>query len=183
MTGLGNTEQRYGAIAVALHWVMAFVLVTLLALGAYMVRLPDVGFDRTKITLILVHKAIGMLALGLVLVRLPWRWVNPLPQLAAGLPGWQQVAARFVHLLFYVVMLALPLTGWLMSSAGAYPVSFFGWFAVPDLIRPNDQWFEELTVLHRWLAYVLIALLALHAGAALRHHFAWRDDTLRRMLP
>jgi cytochrome b561 len=183
MDGLANTPERYGAVALLLHWGMAALLVGLSALGLYMVGLPDVGFDREKITLILVHKAIGMVALLLVLLRLAWRWVNPLPRLAAGLPDWQQVAARFVHLLFYVLMLALPLTGWLMSSAGAYPVTFFGWFDVPDLIEPNEKLFVELIALHRWLADGLLVLLALHAAAALRHHFAWRDDTLRRMWP
>lgn len=183
MTPWANTELRYGKVAVALHWGMAVLLVVLAAMGLYMVRLPDVGFDREKITLILVHKALGMVALVLVALRLAWRVRSTLPRLAPGLPAWQQVAARFVHLLFYALMFALPLTGWLMSSAGGYPVSFFGWFDVPDLVGVHEGLFRLWIAVHRWLGYALLALLVLHAGAALRHHLALRDDTLRRMLP
>lgn len=183
MTLLGNTQQRYGAIAILLHWLMAALLVVLLAMGLYMVQLPDVGFDTRKITLILVHKALGMVALAAVALRLAWRLVNPLPALAQGVPEWQQVAARFVHLLFYALMFALPLTGWLLNSAGGYPLTFLGWFAIPDLIGRNDFLFHLFTDMHRWLGYALLVLLVVHAGAALRHHFQLRDDTLRRILP
>jgi cytochrome b561 len=183
MTPLGNTEDRYGSVAIVLHWGMAALLVFLLATGLYMVRLPDVGFDTWKISLILTHKATGMVALAAAALRLLWRWANVLPRLAAGLPEWQRVVARFVHLAFYAVMFAVPLTGWLMSSAGGYPLPIFGLFEVPDLIAPNESRFHLLIAVHRWLAYTLLALLALHAGAALRHHLRLRDDTLRRMLP
>jgi cytochrome b561 len=178
-----NTVLRYGAIAIALHWAMAVLLLGLFALGIYMVGLPEVGFDTEKITLILVHKAVGMLALLVAAIRLAWRLRSPLPQLADGLPDWQQVSARFVHLMFYALMFALPLTGWLMSSAGGYPVSFFGWFDLPDLIPVNEQVFRLLIDVHRWLAWLLAFFLVLHAGAALRHHLQLHDDTLRRMLP
>lgn len=183
MTPWANTAQRYGRVAILLHWAMAVLLVVLLALGAYMVRLPDVGFDQVKITLILVHKAIGMLALALALLRWAWRLRSVLPALVAGLPMWQQVVARFVHLAFYALMFALPATGWLMSSAGGYPVSIFGLFDLPDLIGRDEWLFQRLIDLHRWLAYALLLLLALHAAAALHHHGQLRDDTLRRMLP
>ena len=173
----------YDLLAIAFHWAMAALLLALLALGWYMVSLPDAGYDTWKITLILAHKAIGMLALALVAVRLGWRLARALPPLAAGLPEWQQVAARLAHLVFYALMFALPLTGWIMSSAGGYPVPFFDWFDMPDIVGLNDWVFHLSIVVHRWLAYALGALLAVHAGAALRHHFILRDDTLRRMLP
>lgn len=183
MIPLANTEQRYGALAILLHWAMAALLVVLLATGLYMVQLPDAGYDTEKIRLILAHKAIGMVALGAVVLRLAWRLVNPLPRLAEGLPEWQQVAARFVHLLFYALMFALPLTGWLMNSAGGYPLPFFGLLEIPDLISRNEVLFRLYREVHRWLGYALLALLAVHTGAALRHHLQLRDDTLRRMLP
>ena len=106
-----------------------------------------------------------------------------MPALAAGLPPWQQLAARVVDLCFYALMLALPLTGWLMSSAGGYPVPIFGWFNVPDLIGTDEHLFTALISIHRWLSDALVVLLLLHAGAALDHHFLRRDDTLRKMLP
>ena len=183
MTAWANTPQRYGMVAIVLHWAMAVLLIVLTVLGLYMVRLPDAGYDTEKITLILVHKAVGMVALVLVLLRLLWRLGAALPQLSPGLPEWQQVAARFVHLLFYALLFALPLTGWVMSSAGGYPVTFFGGFDLPDITGLDDWLFRVSIVVHRWLAYALIVLLALHAGAALHHHWSLRDDTLRRILP
>lgn len=178
-----NTGHRYGIVAIALHWGMAVLLLVLIAMGLYMVRLPDVGFDTEKITLILVHKALGMAAMAVAAVRLAWRLRSALPQLVDAMPQWQQVLARFVHLVFYGLMFALPLTGWLMSSAGGYPVPIFSWFSMPDLIGVNEWLFRVYIDVHRWLAYALIGLLALHAGAAVHHHLRPRDDTLRRMLP
>lgn len=183
MKSWANTPQHYGAIAIALHWGMAALLLVLLAMGAWMVRLPDVGFDTEKITLILVHKALGMVALAICALRLAWRLRSALPRLVDGLPEWQQVSARFVHLMFYALMFALPVTGWLMSSAGGYPVTMFGLFELPDLIRVDERLFRTLMDVHRWLAWLLAFFLVLHAAAALRHHLQLRDDTLRRMLP
>jgi cytochrome b561 len=181
---MANTAARYGAVSLLMHWGMAVLLVVLLAMGWYMVQLPDAGFDREKIRLILAHKSLGMLALLLVLARIAWRNVTVRPPLPATVPDWQKSAAYFVHLCFYALMLALPLTGWLMSSAGGFPV--YLWLdegLLPALIRENPSLFRLLIELHRWLAYALLVLLLAHAGAALAHHFVRRDDTLRKMLP
>lgn len=178
-----NTEDRYGAIAILLHWSMAILVIGLAALGLYMVTLPDVGFNTTKIELILFHKQIGVAVLVLLALRLAWRLTQTLPQLVAHLPEWQKVAARVVHLTFYALMFALPVTGCLMSSAAGIPVSFFGLFVLPDFIARDDYLFQRFIVLHRWLGYALIFFIVIHVGAALRHHFIFKDDTLRRMLP
>src|SRR5262250_488055 len=137
MTQLQNSEGSYGAVAMALHWLMALLLSALVALGLYMTRLPDVGFDTWKIRLILYHKQLGIVALTLVALRLLWRVGNVLPDLVETLPDWQKVVARFVHLCFYALMIALPLTGWLMSSATGIPVSVLG-FTLPDLVSYDD---------------------------------------------
>src|SRR5690606_22077283 len=100
-----------GAVAIVLHWIMAVLLIALVASGLYMVRLPDVGFDIRKIALILYHKELGVLTFALVVARLAWRIGNTLPRLVDTLPDWQKVIARFVHLSFYALMLALPVTG------------------------------------------------------------------------
>jgi cytochrome b561 len=180
---LANTPQRYGAVAILLHWGMAVLVIVLSAMGWYMVALPDVGYDREKITLILAHKALGIVALAAVALRLAWRLGNVLPQLAAGLPDWQQVAARFAHLLFYALLIALPLTGWLMTSAGGYPTPLIGSFELPYLVPVNEARFHLYIAVHRWLAYALLLLLAVHTVAALRHHLLLKDDSLRRMWP
>lgn len=183
MTSLENTGKRYGAVAIALHWLMAVLLITLVALGLYMVSLPDAGFNTKKITLILYHKELGILAFALGAARMLWRIGNALPALVENLPDWQKVVARFVHLSFYGLMFALPITGWLMSSAAAIPISFFGLFYLPDIISQDDYWFKIFIGIHKWLGYALIALILIHAGAALRHHFLVKDETLKKMLP
>ncbi len=183
MMPIENTEDRYGAIAILLHWSMAILVIGLAALGLYMVTLPDVGFNTRKIELILYHKEIGVSVLVLLAVRLAWRLTQTLPQLVAHLPEWQKVAARFVHLTFYALMFALPVTGCLMSSAAGIPVSFFGLFVLPDFIARDDYLFQRFIVIHKWLGYVLIFFIFIHVGAALRHHFIFKDDTLRKMLP
>lgn len=183
MTRFANTTHGYGIVAMALHWAMAGLLAGLVVLGLYMAQLPDVGFDKTKIRLVLLHKELGILALGLAALRLAWRIGNRLPRLVAGLPEWQQVAARFVHLCLYALMFAQPITGWVMSSAAAIPVSFFGLFYLPDLVRYDEYLFRFLLELHRWLGYALALLVGVHVGAALEHHFLLRDETLRKMLP
>lgn len=167
----------------ALHWLMALLLGALIVLGLYMTRLPDVGFNLSKIGLILYHKQFGVLALMLVTLRILWRVGNVLPRLVETLPEWQKVTARLVHLCLYGLMLALPLTGWLMSSASGIPVSFFGLFTLPDLVGYDDRLFHTLIDVHSYLGYALIACMAMHIGAALRHHWVLRDNTLRKMLP
>jgi len=183
MTTLQNSELRYGVVAVALHWLMAVLLIGLVLLGLYMVSLPDAGFDKKKITLILYHKELGILALILAASRLLWRMSNALPRLVEALPDWQKVVARFVHLCFYGLMFALPMTGWLMSSAAGIPVSFVRLFTLPDLMSHNDHLFRTFIEIHKWLGYALIVCMLAHIGAALRHHFLFKDETLKKMLP
>jgi len=183
MTPARNSDRRYGGIAIVLHWAMALLLIVLVVIGLYMTRLPDVGFNQTKVWLIIGHKELGMLALGLASVRFAWRFGNELPALVGAMPQWQQVAARFVHLCFYALMFALPVSGWLMSSAAGFPVPFFGLFQFPDLIGYNEHHYEVLLALHKALGYAIIPFIVVHAGAAVRHHFISRDDTLRKMLP
>jgi cytochrome b561 len=179
---LAPDTQRYGAVAVALHWLMAIVLTVLVVLGLYMTSLPDVGFDMKKIVLILYHKQIGMFALALVLLRMGWRIGHLLPALVDTLSEWQKVAARLVHLCLYALMFALPLTGWLMSSAAGFSVSLLGLFDLPDLVPKDDFLFQAFIQAHKWSSYALIALAAVHAGAALMHHFVNKDETLKKML-
>lgn len=178
-----NTEDRYGVVGVLFHWSMGILITALAGLGLYMVTLPDAGFNIKKITLILYHKDFGMLVLALVILRLAWRLSNVIPQATEHLPDWQKIAARFVHLSFYALMFALPITGWLMSSAAGFPVSLLELFTLPDLISKNEYLFQRFIEIHKWLGYGLIFFILIHTGAALRHHFIFKDDTLRKMLP
>ncbi|SRR5258706_9792290 len=183
MRALENTEQGYGAVAIMLHWLMAALLIMLVLLGLYMTSLPDVGFDKKKISLVLYHKHLGLLAFMMAALRLAWRVGSALPRLVEKIPDWQKLAARLVHLCFYGVMFAQPITGWLMSSASGIPVSFFGLFELPDLIPYSESLFQTFVEIHKWLGYALVLLILIHAGAALRHHFVLKDETLKKMLP
>lgn len=180
---LANTSVRYGAVAMLLHWVMAVLVLLLIAVGLYMVTLPDAGFTTRKIVLILYHKEYGIIVLGLAALRLAWRVGNELPRLVENIPDWQKVTARFIHLVFYALFFALPISGWLMSSAAGIPVYLLATYPLPDLIPPNDDKFRMYIEIHKWLSYTLIACIVLHAGAALRHHFLLKDETLKKMLP
>ncbi len=172
-----NSETHYGAIAIILHWIMAILLIGLLAFGLYMVSLP---ISLEKLKLYGWHKEYGILALMLVVVRSIWRVTNIIPRLS--LPLWEKIAARTVHWSFYGFMFAMPITGWLITSAAGLPASFFGWFVLPNLISPNPDLMNLFQEIHKWLGYGLIATITLHFCAALKHHFINKDDILRRML-
>lgn len=172
-----NTENRYGLIAIGLHWIIAVLIIGMLWLGLYMTGLP-ISFNKLKFYG--WHKEIGILILMLAAVRIIWREMNKTPRLS--LPLWEVLAARTVHWAFYGFMFAMPITGWLMSSAAGLPVSFFGLFVLPDLIAPDPLWMKKLGEIHEWLGYGLIATIILHTAAALKHHFINKDDILRRII-
>ena len=172
-----NTETSYGGVAIILHWVMAILIIGLIMLGIYMVGLP---ISYQKLKLYGWHKEYGFLALALVVIRLWWRLINMTPQLA--LPIFEKIAARTVHWLFYFCMFAMPLTGWMITSAAGLPASFFGLFVLPNLILPNEETRLLFQLIHQWLGYALLGLIFLHTSAALKHHFINKDDILRRML-
>lgn len=174
---LKNTNNRFGVIAILLHWVMALLLIGLLILGLYMVTVP---ISLEKLKLYGWHKEYGLLALMLVIIRLSWRLANIMPTLA--LPWWEKIAARTVHWAFYGFMFALPITGWLITSAAGLPASFFGLFVLPNLMSPDAHWMKIFQATHEWLGYGLLVTFVLHTSAALKHHFINKDNILRRML-
>lgn len=173
-----NLKTRYGAMAIYMHWIMAILLIALIAIGLYMTRIP---LSAQKVKLYGWHKEWGILALMLVMLRIVWRIGNIVPSLSS-LPPWERIAARAVHWAFYIFMLALPISGWLITSAFGLPVSFFGWFVLPNLIAPNHNNVLLFEKIHTWLSYGLIATFCAHVGAALKHHYMNKDDILRRML-
>lgn len=177
---LRNTPSSYGSIAKLLHWTIVVLIITQVSLGVAADGLPN---GIRKIELLAWHKSFGMSILMLALVRLGWRYANPVPTPPSDMPRWQKVAALGTHRLLYVLILLQPLTGWLMSSFRNFPVSFFGLFQWPDLVAPNQKMFELFVEVHEWLARALVTVALIHAAAALYHHFGRRDNVLRRMLP
>jgi cytochrome b561 len=175
---LRNTETRFGLVSISFHWLLALLIIVMLALGLYMTTLP---VSPQKFKLYGLHKEIGMTILLLAFLRLFWRLANRVPPLDE-LSMFEKISAKAMHWLLYGFMFAMPITGWLMTSAAGFPVSFFGWFTVPDLIGPNDAYRKLFDTVHEWLGYGLIAAISLHTAAALKHHFIDKDDILRRML-
>lgn len=173
-----NTESRYGIVTIFLHWLMAIIMIGLVILGLYMTGLP---ISLEKLKLFGIHKEFGLLILFLAMFRIVWRIGNITPLLPDTIPLWQKFAAHAVHYALYGFMFALPITGWLLSSAAGIPPSFFGLFVLPGLVAPNHHLQDLFTVTHQWLAYGLIATFCAHVGAALKHHFINKDNILKRI--
>jgi len=167
----------------ALHWLLALMIVTSFSVGLYMTSLP---FSPLQLKLVNWHKWAGITILGLSALRLLWRLSHPPPPLpariVAAMPGWQLVAHRGTHFLLYLLFFAVPLFGWAYSSALGFPIVWLGVAPLPDFV-PVDKEFAEavLKPLHKGSAFTLAAVVLLHAAAALKHHFVDRDGLLDRM--
>jgi cytochrome b561 len=175
-----NSKSRYGIVSMSFHWLIALLIIGLLSIGLYMVELP-LGLE--KIRFYGLHKEFGILVLMLASIRILWRISNIVPILPKHMPNWQKLAARLTHFLLYLLMFAMPITGWMLSSAAGFSVSFFGLFVLPDLVSTNQSTALFFTQVHKWLGFSLIGLIVMHAGAAFHHHFIYKDKILRRILP
>jgi cytochrome b561 len=174
------TKPRYTAVAMTLHWLIALMLAGLFALGSYMEALP---LSPSKLQLYAWHKWAGVTVFGLVLVRILWRASHRPPALPPQLPRWQAQAAAWSHIALYGLMLAIPLSGWLMSSAKGFTTVYFGVWPLPDLLGKDAALGELLKEVHETLNKLLLLLVSLHTAAALKHHYLDRDDVLGRMWP
>jgi cytochrome b561 len=175
-----STSGRYTAVAQAFHWVIALLVVTQFVLANWADGLP---LGVHKLALLARHKSFGMTVLMLAILRLLWRLKHPPPELPPGMTHLERILARATHVVFYVLLFAMPMTGWLMSSAKNYSVSWFGWFTWPNLIGKNEAAFDLLRSTHHILGDALFVIATLHIVAALKHHFWTKDDVLLRMLP
>ncbi|WP_405235069.1 cytochrome b [Lentisalinibacter orientalis] len=177
---LRNTAAAWGLVAQLLHWLVV-VGVGLQFVWAW--RIDEADSVRVEFALVNQHKSIGMTVLALAVIRLAWRLVSRTPDDPPTMARWERIAASASHWTLYGLILAIPLTGWAYTSAAGYGAEFFGLIDLPDL-APSDEDLEDLFVdAHEFLGQALLAVTAVHAGAALRHHFLLRDDVLRRMLP
>ncbi|MFA9216775.1 MAG: cytochrome b [Sphingomonadaceae bacterium] len=178
MTTTPGQSASYGRTAVALHWIIALLIVIAFAVGLTMVDLP---LSPQKAKVFAYHKWIGITVLALVLVRVVWRATHAVPA-ELPMPGWQLLAARATHVLLYLLMVAIPLVGWLYTSAAGFPVVYFKLVQLPDLVGKDKELALLLKLVHKVLAWSLSGVVALHVAAALKHHFINRDATLKRML-
>ena len=176
-----STRFKFGSAAKLFHWTMAILIIGMLALGLYMHELP---FSPDKFKLYAWHKSIGMLILALAFLRLGWRAVDARPDHVPGMTPKHVKLAEAAHWALYGLMLSLPLSGWLMTSATGTPIELFNTgILVPNLIGASEDALNLLKTIHDILGKALMAVAAIHIGAALKHHFLDKDATLRRMMP
>lgn len=175
-----NTSNSYGAVAKFLHWSIVILIISQYVIIEAAEEMAD---GPGKLETIGLHKSLGMLVFGLALARIVWKFLNGRNPPPVPMPRAQRMAAAAGHGLLYVLILAQPITGWLMSSTGGHPVSFFELFTFPALAGKDPGAHEFYEEVHEALFAVLATIAAIHALAALYHHFLRKDDTLRRMLP
>jgi cytochrome b561 len=177
---LTNNAERYGIVAQMLHWLIMLLVCAQFGLALRADALPR---GPALLSVLGLHKSVGITIFALMILRLLWRTFNPAPDPPAHISRWQRVAAQISHLALYGLLLLLPLFGWLMSSARNFPVSWFRLFTLPDLIAPSEAAYRFFHEGHELLARMLLLIMLLHVAAALKHHFIDGDNVLMRMLP
>ena len=177
---LKNTAERYGLVAVSLHWLIAATVIGLFALGLWMTDLSY--YSPYYHGAPFWHKSIGISLTLALLIRILWRGINRPPPPLPNHARWERIAARTTHLLLYVLLLVILGSGYLISTANGDSVSVFGWFELPAVVSGLPDQADRAGQVHYWVAMSLIGLASVHALAALKHHFIDRDTTLLRML-
>jgi cytochrome b561 len=175
-----NTTRSWGSLSKALHWIIVLLIINQWVIAERADALPN---GLAKLQVLAWHKSFGITILMLAAIRLVWRLLNPTPELTNETKPWERVLAKLSHLLLYALIFAMPLTGWMMSSARNFPVSWFKLFQLPDLVAPGEQTFHQMLDLHHLLFKVLVGVAVLHIAGALKHHFYDKNDVLKRMLP
>ena len=176
-----NTQNTFGLISKALHWLMAILLTGLFAVGLYMTELDY--YDSLYHTLPWWHKSIGLLVIGLLIFRLVWRMVNPMPKTLESHKKWEISLAHILQKIFYGLILLIGVSGYLISTAKGKGIDFFTLFEVPAITQSLEEDRADLIgEAHEILAIIFILFAVLHAMAALKHHFIDKDETLKRMM-
>lgn len=175
-----NTREEWGSVSKVLHWLVVVLILAMAWLGLTMGDLPS-GPD--KVATYALHKSIGITILVLVVLRLGWRLYAGAPAAVAGTPRWQERISSLTHWALYALLLAMPLSGWLLNSASGFPLQWFGLFNLPALTGRDHDLHELAEEIHELLFWVLATLVVVHAAAAFYHHLFQRDATLARMLP
>ena len=183
-TASAPRPARYGATAIALHWILGLSIVAVICVGWYMTGLP---FSPQRLKLYNWHKWAGVAILALSVLRLLWRLTHRPPALPAAvlaaMPRWQQAAHHGVHYLMYALFLIVPLVGWAYSSAAGFPIVWFGVMPLPDLLPVDKALADAIKPWHGWAAFTLAALVVVHVAAVVKHQWIDRDGLLSRMWP
>lgn len=175
-----NSSQEYGHFSVLLHWLMALAIYAMFALGLWMVGLGY--YDSWYHNAPEIHKSVGVILFMLLIMRLIWRILSPPPAALESYTPLICYSAIAMHWLLYSLLLAILISGYLISTADGQPISVFGLFTLPALISGAGEQADLAGEIHLWLAWGVVVLSVLHGLAALKHHFIDRDITLKRML-
>jgi cytochrome b561 len=175
-----NNPQAWGSVSIGLHWLTLILILSLAVVGLIMTDLPN---GPQKIQIYALHKSFGLTVLGLTAMRLIWRLFSSTPQAAENTPAWQAIIAKITHGALYLLLFSIPISGWLYNSAAGFPLKYFGLFKLPKLSDYNPELKQLAGDAHETFFYILALLMLLHAGAALKHHYLDKDNTLSRMLP
>lgn len=175
-----NSRDRWGSVSITLHWLVVALIAAMAWLGLTMGDLPN---GPRKVDIYALHKSIGLTILALVVLRLLWRAYAGAPAPVPGTPRPQKWAAALAHWALYALLLAMPLSGWLLNSAAGFPLQWFGLLKLPALAGRDPGLRALAGEIHEWLFWALAALATAHAVAAIYHHMILRDATLARMLP
>ncbi|MDE2157100.1 MAG: cytochrome b [Xanthomonadaceae bacterium] len=176
---LRSNDRQWGAVARFFHWTMALGI---LGNGVWGLLMTEMKPSMSKISVYALHKSIGLTLLALLLLRLLWRSVDRRPPDEPA-PRWQQRAAHLVHGVLYVLIAAIPLSGWWYNSLRGFALQWFKLFNLPALAGRNIDAAQFAHAVHEYLFWLLLLVLVAHVGAALKHHVFDRDNVLRRMLP
>jgi cytochrome b561 len=176
---LRNNLTRWGSVARFFHWLMALAIIGNGLFGLWMAGLAP---SMSKINIFAIHKSIGLTVLALFVLRILWRAVDRRPPDEPA-PRWQHLAAHLTHGVLYVLIVAIPVSGWYFNSAHGYPLQWFRQFNLPALTTKDDDVAGVAIAVHEYLFWCLVLVLCAHVGAALYHHFVVKDNVLRRMLP
>ena len=175
-----NTTTEYGAVTKTFHWTVALIVICLLAAGLTMDKISDLSLKLKTYNL---HKSFGITILALTLCRVCWHIYSNRPNPVDTLQMWERYLSKALHIFLYILLLAMPLTGWLMSSAGGRPVHVFNLFTLPDLVNPDPVAAKIFRYRHGQIADLIMIALALHIGAVIKHTFIDKDIVFKRMLP
>lgn len=175
-----NTADTWGTTAKSFHWIVALLILAQFVIGNVA---ENMKLSPAKLDAFVWHKSIGVTVLLLVILRLAWRFYNPPPSPLEGTPSWETKLAAAGHWILYVLMFAVPVSGWWISDASRVPFKAFFALPMPDFIEVNRAMQETASEVHEILTKALLLVVLVHVAAALRHHYRLGDDVLRRMLP
>lgn len=177
---LKNTSERWGPVSQLLHWTIVLLILGQGTVGLLMTEMRN---SPDKIQVYALHKSFGLTILTLVVLRLLWRWYAGTPRPVMGTPQWQERIASLTHWALYVLLFAIPISGWVLNSAAGFPLQWFGLFNLPAITGKDHDLHELAEELHELLFWILVSLALVHAAAAFYHHLFQHDATLARMLP